>query len=242
MLLWAGLALLSEAAHAGAPFLTDDPNVVATGHYELLVFYQQTLSGDGRSGTLPGLELHYGPVERLELDLIAPLAFSTPRGERTQRGYGDTILGLKYSLLDEGEANPQIGFAPKLDLPTGNADRGLGSGGAALFLPIWIQRTRGDFRTYGGGGYWINRGSNNRNYWFAGLEAEYRFTTAWTLGAEVFYTTPQTSLSRSTTGFNVGGSYVFSPHDQVLYSLGRGLRNVSETNRISSYIGYQLSY
>ena len=241
--LWAGvLALISRDVDAGAPFLTDDPNVVPRGHYELLVFYQQTLAGDGRSGTLPGLELHYGPLERLELDFIAPIAFDTPRGEGTRRGYGDTILGFKYSLLDETESTPQIGFAPKLDLPTGNADRGLGSGGTALFLPLWLQRSRGDFKTYGGGGYWINGGSNNRNYWFAGVEAEYHFAAAWVLGGEIYHTTPQTVNARPTTGFNVGGSHVFSPRDQLLFSIGRGLRYVSETNRISSYVGYQLSF
>ena len=144
----------TESARAGAPFQTDDPETVAAGHYEALLFYQQTLAADGRSGVLPGLELHYGAASNLELDFVAPIGFHAPPGKPAERGYGDTVLALKYALSRETETTPQVGFVPKLDLPTGNADRGLGSGGSAWFLPVWLQKSNGNLRTYGGGGYW----------------------------------------------------------------------------------------
>ncbi|HZI84109.1 MAG TPA: transporter [Casimicrobiaceae bacterium] len=234
--------LAPEKVHAGAPFQTDDPGVVARGGVELLVFSQQTLAADGRSGVLPGVELHYGAAENVELDLVAPIAFHSPKGEGARRGYGDTQLGLKYGLLEEREALPEIGFAPKLLLPTGNADRGLGNGGTAVYLPIWLQKNLGDLRTYGGGGYWINRGSGNRNYWFVGAEAQYRFSDRWMLGAEIFHTTPTRLDERASTGFNVGGAYAIDPRAQWLFSIGKGLQNVSQTNRVSGYLGYQASY
>jgi hypothetical protein len=242
VLLLAFALAAGESPRAGAPFQTDDPSIVGRGQYEALFFYQQTLAADGRSGVLPGVELHYGAAENVELDLAMSLAFDAPPGKRAERGYGDTELGLKYALIDETDALPQIGFVPKLDLPTGNADRGLGSGGSAWFLPIWLEKTRGDLRAYGGGGYWINRGAGNRNYWLAGCEAEYRVSPRWTLGAEVFHTTPQKTDQRASTGFNVGGSYAIDPHAQWLFSLGRGLRNAGQTQRLSSYLGYQVNF
>lgn len=236
------LAGTSGPAPAGAPFQSDDPDVVETGRYEALFYSQQTLASDGRSGVLPGLELHYGAAPSVELDLIAPLAFHSPPGGHAERGYGDTVLGLKYRLSEETKTLPEIGFVPKLDLPTGDADRGLGTGGVAWLFPIWLQKTAGNLRTYGGGGYWVNRGSGNRNYWFVGWEAEYRFSDRWVLGAEAFHTTPQTVQQASSTGFNAGGSYKVDDHGQLLFSLGKGLRNAPQTNRVSSYFGYQLSY
>jgi hypothetical protein len=230
------------SAYAGPPFQTDDPVVLERGRSEVLVFYRQTLAEDGRSGVLPALELHHGAVENLELDLVVPIAFHAPPGERARRGYGDTELGLKYGLIEETDTKPLVGFAPKLDLPTGNADRGLGNGGAALFLPIWIHKTHGDFEGYGGGGYWINRGADNRSYWFIGAVAGYRLTAQWMLGAEAFHTTPQTTNQRASTGFSAGGSYRITPNAQWLFSVGRGIRNAAETNRVSTYLGCQFSY
>jgi hypothetical protein len=232
--------LLVLPAGAGPPFQTDDPVVVGQGQSELLVFYRQTLAQDGRSGVLPALELHHGAVENLELDLVVPIALHAPPGEQARRGYGDTELGLKYGLVQETDAMPLIGFAPKLDLPTGDADRGLGNGGAALFLPVWIQKTYGDFGAYGGGGYWIHHGPDNRNYWFVGGVVGYRINDRWTVGAELFHTTPQTIDPRSSTGFNAGGAYQVTQHLQWLFSAGRAVRN-RDTNRVSTYLGFQLS-
>jgi hypothetical protein len=145
-------------------------------------------------------------------------------------------------LLDEADGAPLVGFVPKLALPTGDADRGLGNGGTALFLPIWVQKQWGDLQAYGGGGYWINRGANNRNYTFFGAQAQYRASEHWVLGAEAFHTTPQTLDQRASTGFNAGGSYVIDEHAQWLFSLGKGVQNAAQTDRVSSYLGYQLSY
>ena len=234
-------AMLAVPVRAGPPFQTDDPGIVSRGHSEALVFYQQTLAEDGRSGVLPGLELHHGPIDNLELDLVLPLAFHTPRGEHTRRGHGDTELGLKVGLVEESDATPQIGFAPKLDLPTGSAHRGLGNGGPALFLPISIHKTQGSLETYGGGGYWINRGADNRNYWFIGAVAAYQFAERWVLGTELFHTTPQTTSQRARIGFTAGGSYRIAPNAQGLFSVGRDIRHAG-SNRVSTYLGCQVSY
>jgi hypothetical protein len=232
----------ARPAQAGAPFQTDDPGVVALGHSEIIAFYQQTLSAVGRSGVLPALEFHYGPARSLELDVAVGLAFAIPPGEDVRRGYGDTMLGVKYAFLDETDTRPAVGFVPKLALATGNADRGLGNGGYALFLPIWLQKKWGNLQAYGGGGYWLNHGANNRNYSFVGAQAQYTFSEHWVVGAEVFHTTPQTLDQRASTGFNAGGFYVIDAHAQWLVSLGKGVQNAAQTNRVSSYLGYQLNY
>jgi hypothetical protein len=40
---------------------------------------------------------------------------------------------------------------PLLELPTGNEHRGLGAGHVSAFLPIWVQKSFGEWTTYGGG-------------------------------------------------------------------------------------------
>jgi hypothetical protein len=78
--------LVSEVAVGGAPFQTDDPGVVLPGRFELVAFHQSTLAGDTRTGTLLGLELHAGVIERLEVDVTAPLAFVRTSRSGNERG------------------------------------------------------------------------------------------------------------------------------------------------------------
>ena len=56
-----------------------------------------------------------------------------------------------------------------VDEPDREQVSGLGAGDARLYLPVWIQKSFGDWTTYGGG-YWINhgRGMMDQDYWFFG--------------------------------------------------------------------------
>jgi len=235
-------ALFSVGARCGAPFQTDDPAVVPPGRIELLPFYQGTLAADARTGALPGLDLHFGLLDGVELDVTTPLAFNSPAGQGTQRGYGDTSIGLKYRLIPESDVRPLVSLVPKVTVPTGNASRGLGNGASQVALAVAAQVSRDSFQTYANIAYCINNGSANRNYWFLGVQAQYVLSLAWIVGAEIFYTTAQTLDGPPRTGFNIGGYYVIDPNNQVLFSAGRGLQNAAQTNRVSAYIGYQIGF
>lgn len=234
------IAMMPEGAFAGAPFQTDDPAVIDVAHTDVLVFNQQTLATTGRSGTLAAAEVHYGLIPNLEGDMGVPYAFNYPTGASAQRGYGDTTLGIKYRLIQESDSTPQVSFVPKLNLSAGNARRGLGNGGNQIFIALSLQKSHDKFQMNGNGGYWINHGPDNRSYWFLGWQAQYAFTSHWQLGIEIFHTSPQVVAQGSSTGFNVGGYYLFDPKNQILFSIGRGLQNV-EANRVSTYLGYQRS-
>lgn len=232
----------SSAALAGPPFRTDDPEAVEYQHTEWYLFYQQTLTSDGRVGAAPAFEFNYGVHEHVQLHLVAPIAFSTSSGMGTSRGYGDTELGVKWQFNDETDTVPIVGVFPLVEVPTGNADKGLGNGRAQVFLPVWVQKKWGSFQTYGGGGYWLNNGEDNRNYWFFGWQAQYEFTDHLSLGGEVFHATAQTMGQGASTGFNVGGYYNVDGHNHLLFSAGKGVKNAAQTNRVSSYLGYQLTF
>jgi hypothetical protein len=236
------LACLPLDGHCGAPFETDDPSTVAKGHVELLAFYQSTLQASGRTGTFLGLESHFGAFDGVEFDIITPLAFNIPAGQNIQHGYGDTTFGLKYQLLEESDELPLVSLVPKIVLPTGNSSRGLGNGGSQAFLALAALKTLGSLQTYANAGYWINNGTDNRNYWFVGAQGQYQLSDAWILGAEIFHNTVQSSGQSPSTGFNVGGYYVLGPYGQVLFSAGHGLQNANQTNRVSTYLGFQLSF
>ncbi len=240
----AAMLLASGATVAGPPFRTDDPEPVDYQHWEVYGFSTATHIKGDTSGILPGVEINYGAAPDLQLHLIAPLAFDKPDGGGWQSGYGDTELGVKYRFVHEDEKGwrPMVGVFPLLELPTGNAERGLGTGHAHEFLPLWLQKSFGEWTTYGGGGYGINSGGGNKNYWFAGWLLQRQITDQLAIGGEIFHQTADTQGGKDSTGFNIGGIYDFTEHHHLLLSAGRGVQNASDTNAFSYYIAYQLTF
>jgi hypothetical protein len=229
---------------AGPPFRTDDPEPVDYQHWEVYAFSTGThLQGD-INGILPGVEINYGAAPNLQLHVIAPLAFDKPAGSGMRTGYGDTEFGAKYRFLQEDENGwlPQAGVFPLIEAPTGDARRGLGTGHTHAFLPLWIQKSFGDWTTYGGGGYWINPGGGNKNYWFAGWLLQRQVTKQLAIGGELFHQTAVTIGGHDSSGFNLGGIYDITDNHHILFSAGRGIQNASTTNQFSYYAGYQLTF
>lgn len=241
---WALVAvtLASRVAWAGPPYRTDDPEAVQYQHLEVNVFSQQILTAAGRTGVLPGIEYNYGIMRNVQFHVGTPFAFDTVSGQGTEKGYGDTELGIKWQSNEQTETMPMIALYPLVEIPTGNHDKGLGNGASQIFLPVWIQRKWGNFQTYGGGGYWFNNGTDNRNYWFFGWQVQYQLSDQVTLGAEIFHNAGQVVGQTDSTGFNMGGSYNLDEHNHLLVSAGKGLQNAALTNRVSTYVGYQLSF
>jgi hypothetical protein len=230
-------------AYAGPPFVTDDPEPVETGHWEIYGFSDRTDAIDDRNGTLAGVEINYGAAPNLQLHFIAPLAFDQPRSGPFRNGIGDLELGVKYRFIDPRKNDwwPQVAVFPLIEVPTGDARKGLGAGAANVFLPVWMQKDFGQWTTYGGGGYWINPGVGNKNWWFAGWLLQRRITEKLSLGGELFYQTPDEIGEKDSTGFNLGGVYDLNEHYHLLFSAGRGLQNMSE-NRFSYYLAFQYTF
>jgi len=110
------------------------------------------------------------------------------------------------------------------------------------FLPIWLQKDFGRWTTYGGGGYWINPGAGNRDYWFAGWQLQYRLMPSLALGAELYHQTDDSLGGGETTGFNFGGIYDLTEHYHLLFSGGRGLQHAAWTNQASWYLSLQSTF
>ena len=228
-----------SAAWAGPPFITDDPEPVEYRHGELYVSSIYTNNKDGKSGTLPHFEFNYGAVPDLQLHLIVPLAFSHANGGPTMYGFGDLEVGAKYRFIHESDTIPQVGVFPLVHIPTGDPDRGLGGGHVPVFLPVWLQKSWGPWTTYGGGGYWINPGSGNHNFWQLGWLGQRDITKFLTLGAEIFHFGKQTDDGRDETGYNIGAIINVTDNHHILFSAGS---DIAGNNRFSAYLGYQWTF
>jgi hypothetical protein len=224
---------------AGPPFRTDDPETVQYRHWEFYVATQYANDKEGVSGTAPHLEVNYGVAPNVQLHLIVPAAFDKPRGAPTLYGPGDLEIGVKYRFIQEDEYCPMVGTFPILHLPTGNQNRGLGNGDSQLFLPIWLQKSWGPWTSYGGGGYWLNPGTDNQNYWYAGWQIQREIAKWLTVGGEVFYQTPPTRDGEYQTGYNLGAIVNFTDNHHFIFSAGT---DVHGPNLFSFYAAYLLTW
>ena len=144
-------------AFAGPPYITDDPDPVEYQHWEVYFSSIFAKQPDAWTTTAPHIEVNYGVVPDVQLHMILPMTLYAPANGASSYGYG------KYRFVHEGDWLPQLGTFSLLEVPSGSHGRNLGSGHLQTFLPLWLQKSEGRWTAYGGGGYWINPGTGNRN-------------------------------------------------------------------------------
>jgi hypothetical protein len=240
--IWASILVLIAATplvRAGPPFVTDDPEPVKYRHWEVYVASQDLKTADGWSGTAPHVEVNYGVITNVQLHLIAPLAYDAPKAAASHYGYGDTEVGLKCRFIQETAHFPQAGVFPLLELPSGDAERGLGSGHVQAFLPLWLQKDFGSWTLYGGGGYGINPGAANRDWTFFGAVTQCQVTERILVGGELYHRTAAESGGRADTAFNLGTVVDFTHHHHLLFSVGRSIDGPAQ---FQVYLAYQFTF
>ena len=222
--LLAGVAFfLATQSIAGPPFLTDDPEPVDFQHWEAYLFGLGYHSGSSYSIEGPAVEFNYGVLPDTQLHLIVPMTSVGGGGVPSASGLGDTEFGIKYRFVHETNCWPQIGVFPMIEIPTGDANRGLGNGRAWFRLPFWVQKSFGPWTTYGGGGAALNSAPGQRDYPFGGWLLQRDFGEHLTLGGELFAQGQDTDSDRGFAALNFGGSINLNKHFSLLFTAGHSV-------------------
>jgi hypothetical protein len=233
------LAVLAAAplvAWAGPPYVTDDPQPTDAGHWEIYNFVTATETPGDLAGEA-GFDLNYGAAKNLQLTAVIPAAFENA----SRFGAGDVELAAKYKFVSQSAGSwlPDVAFFPRAFLPTGtkfNPDR------PGLFLPIWAEKDFGPWSVFGGGGWQLNPGAGERNFWQTGLAVTRSFGERFSLGVEAFHQTAQDFASRDFTGVNVGATYKLSPHWTLMASGGPGVQNARQADQYDFYAALLATY
>jgi hypothetical protein len=127
----AGLLLilaLPMAVHAAHPLITEDAATQGRGKFELEIGNAWTRDGTDRSFEL-GPQLSYGVLPQLDailrptwLDQRSSIDGNTVHA----RGAGDTAADMKWRFFERDKLS--LALRAGVNAPTGDADRGLGSG------------------------------------------------------------------------------------------------------------------
>lgn len=120
-------------AHAAHPLLTEDTGTQGAGGFQLELTGERARDDDAAPGVLrairPAAVLSYGIVDTADLQVgVSQLRLSLETGAGTVRdnGLSDVSVDVKWRFLERGPLS--LGLKPGVTLPTGDSDRGLGSG------------------------------------------------------------------------------------------------------------------
>ena len=214
-------AILAQPAVAGPPYLTDDPVPTDTGHWEIYNYIGGSKGPGGLDGEA-GVDLNYGPIKDVQLTAVLPVAFDNPRGfsrSGLRTGGGVIELAGKYRFIHQDEKGwtPDLTVFPRFFIPT---DSRYGSGHVSLLLPVWAQKDYGPWSVFGGGGYTINPGAGNRDFWQGGVALSRTMSKRMTLGAELFGQTNDSPGGGGFTAVNFAITYKLVEHWSLLASAG----------------------
>jgi len=224
-------------AYAGPPFVTDDPEPTDFVHWEIYNFVSGDEIPGGPSGET-GVDLNYGGGKDLQLTATLPLAFQP----HAAVGFGEIELAAKYRFLHQADDSPMpdVAVFPRLFLPTASSQ--FGPSRLNLFLPVWAQKDWNKWSLFGGGGYGINPGPGNRDYWLTGVALTRTLTDKLTLGAEVYRQTAQTQSELPFTAINAAAIYKLTDHWALLASGGPGIENASSDCQFDFYLSLEATY
>ena len=211
------LASVAGPAFAGPPYLTDDPVPTDMGDWEIYGF----TAGEGRRSTLDanaGLDLNYGPVEGVQLTATLPLSLSHATRDGWRGGTGDLELGVKYRFFHDEKHGLSAAIFPRAILPTASHSPGERT---RFLLPLWLGKDfAGGTSLFGGGGYMINPGAGNRDFWQAAVAVTHDLTTRLSVGAELAQQGADSIGSTSQTRAGAGSIVKLSDNVAVLVSGG----------------------
>ncbi len=232
----------------GPPYQTDDPVPVDLHHYEFYIFGSADGTPVEMDSSGPAFEFNWGALPRVQLHAILPFGVVAPLNNPvyapsgmgpTEFGLTDMELGLKIAFIKEGKHVPQIGSFTMFEMPTGNANKGLGVGKVWYKLPIWLQKNVGQWTFDGGAGYEVVPQTGYRNFFYTGWLVKKKLSDRLELGAEVFAHGPEGSAAAQTeasTLVDVGGYYHFKHHpgQQFLFCYGHSVAGQTENY---AYVG-----
>jgi Putative MetA-pathway of phenol degradation len=229
------LVLAASSAHAGPPYLTDDPEPTDYKHFEIYAFGDGVQSRDGMAGET-GIDFNYGGAPDLQLTAVIPLAYD----EAGHTGLGNIELAAKYRFLHQDADGVDLSIFPRVFLPS--VSHIVGDDHTSLLIPLWAEKDYGKWSIFGGGGCTFNKSRDSQNFCAGGVVVTREVLEGLRLGLEVFHQGADTLDGRVSTAVGGGLTYDVNDHYHLLAYWGPGLQNVSETGRANAYLAVLFTF
>lgn len=104
------VALIFNSAHAGPPFVTEDPEPPPSGGWEINVPFIIERTPGKTEMQAPLFDINHG-LPDLQLKLEFPIEIVHQDSDGTAAGAGDLVIGVKWRFLNDERSKFQLGTA-----------------------------------------------------------------------------------------------------------------------------------
>lgn len=221
-ILAAGFRAPVEAAH---PLLTEDTGTQGEGNYQLELMIDRTRDHP------PGVKvreqqttavLSYGLLENADLQLGLPYLRQHTHdalGRHADGGALDASVDLKWRFYEENAFS--LGLKPGITLPSGNADRGFGTGRATWGALLILSYEPGPWAFHSHAGYRRNNNTEDQRNALAHISAAltYKVTEPLKLVADLSADSNPDRHDRSWLRYSVLG-FIYSATPKLDFDVG----------------------
>jgi hypothetical protein len=236
------LLILPAYAWAAHPLITDDSGTQGTGKYQLEIngqhdFDKETVAGVQVKTSTKELAatLSYGVLERVDLVVGVPYLWNRTQGNGittfSGNGVGDATLEAKWRFYEKNALS--FALKPGISLPTGNENKGFGSGRTSYSMFFIATQEVKPFAVHANIGYMRNGNElgEQKNLWHLSAAGTYAMAEHFTAVANIGVERNADQTVHQEPAFLLGG-VIYSVSENVDLDLGikTGLNN-SETDR-----------
>jgi hypothetical protein len=243
--------LMPVSAWAAHPLITDDAGTQGTGKYQLeasgtWLTDKKNESGEGgrEINSLATVAFTAGIAETLDVMVTVPYAWTETKGSGTStsnNGFSDTVIEAKWRFYDKQKFS--LALKPGILLPTGDADKGLGTGHVdySVVLIATVDAEPWSFDANLGYLFLPNSSGDRTNIWLGSLAGRFAVSERWKLVGELGATRNTDPTDSSDPVFAQIG-LIYSPLENLDLSAGllRGLKDteVDETIRLGMTVRF----
>ena len=242
------IGLTTSISFAFRPFRTEDAGISPIGFFAVELGNEFRKNDDGKDNVTT-FALTYGLLDWIETEIDLALLTLRPNSGKNEFGLGDTVILSKFKILGEkgvlydNDLFPDMVIRPSVLFPTGDEDKGTGSGQIELGILLVIEKTFWEVAGRANLGYFAsNDPSFDENFedrFFYGAQADVPlFTERLRFGTEF----------TGEFGENVGASlfsltgFIFEITENIVFDAGVELGLKDAGSAVTAIVGITFGF
>ena len=241
------IELLTSISFAFRPFRTEDAGITPIGFFSVELGNEFRKNDDGKDNVTT-FALTYGLLDWIETELDFALLTLRPDTGKNEFGFGDTVILSKFKILGEkgvlhDDLFPEMVIRPSVLIPTGDEDKGTGSGQIELGILLVLEETFWKVAARANLGYLASNDptfdENFEDRFFYGFQVDFPlFIERLRLGSEL---TGQFASGEGSPLFSLTG-LVFQITENIVFDAGVELGLKDAGSAVTAIVGITFGF
>ena len=242
------IELLTSISFAFRPFRTEDAGITPIGFFLVELGNEFRKNDDGKDNVTT-FALTYGLLDWIETELDFALLTLRPDTGKNEFGFGDTVILSKFKILGEkgvlhdDDLFPEMVIRPSVLIPTGDEDKGTGSGQIELGILLVLEETFWKVAARANLGYLASNDptfdENFEDRFFYGFQVDFPlFIERLRLGSEL---TGQFASGEGSPLFSLTG-LVFQITENIVFDAGVELGLIDASSAVTAIAGITFGF